>query len=326
MPILTAEPQPVPDLPLVYVSGKYRAATLLEILQNIAGAWQDAAEIWRMGACAICPHMNTAGFSEIFGKESIISGEQCIQGDLVMIFRCDAIFMREGWEESKGANQERDFAEEHGIPIYYTLSALEFDISERGIGHSCCGQPRVQKNFTKLREIRQEFDPVKLAGSYDSVDDFVESQRSNPKEKALSELARGYGKAIGEIQAKAFYADANPKDTVGQAKTPFHLVPASATAQEAEVMRTGAAKYGAYNWRSSAVKASVYVSALQRHVATYFDGEDLDPESGLSHLAHARANLGILLDAEACGTLIDDRPLVDLKAVISEDSQSEDGQ
>jgi len=40
----------------------------------------------------------------------------------------------------------------------------------------------------------------------------------------------------------------------------------------------------------------------------WFDGEDHDSESGISHLAHARACLGILLDALAVDTCIDDRP------------------
>jgi len=46
-----------------------------------------------------------------------------------------------------------------------------------------------------------------------------------------------------------------------------------------------------------------------RHLMTWQDGEDYD-ESGAHHLAHARACLGILLDAEDVGKLVDDRPQV----------------
>lgn len=100
----------------------------------------------------------------------------------------------------------------------------------------------------------------------------------------------------------------NPKDRIGASKPPLHLVPPAAEIAEAVVMGLGARKYGPYNWRSANVKASVYVAAARRHLAQWLDGENDDPESGVSHLAHARACLGILLDALATGHLIDDRP------------------
>lgn len=103
-------------------------------------------------------------------------------------------------------------------------------------------------------------------------------------------------------------AEENPKDCIGIRKPPLHLIPPAAEIAEAVVMGLGAAKYGAYNWRTAKVKATIYVAAAKRHIAQWLDGADDDPESGVSHLAHARACLGILLDAEATGNLIDDRP------------------
>lgn len=100
----------------------------------------------------------------------------------------------------------------------------------------------------------------------------------------------------------------NPKDRIGSRKPPLHLIPPAAEIVEAVVMGLGAAKYGAFNWRSEKVRASIYIAAARRHLAQWFDGEDDDPESGVSHLAHARATLGILLDAIATGNVIDDRP------------------
>ena len=100
----------------------------------------------------------------------------------------------------------------------------------------------------------------------------------------------------------------NPKDRIGARKPPLHLIPPSAEILESIVMALGAKKYGAFNWRSSRVKASVYIAAARRHLLQWFDGQDNDAESGISHLAHARACLGILLDAGATGNLADDRP------------------
>jgi hypothetical protein len=101
----------------------------------------------------------------------------------------------------------------------------------------------------------------------------------------------------------------NPKDVLGIRKPPLCLVPAAANIQEAVVLALGAEKYGGcFNWRKQPVGAATYVSAALRHLAQWFDGQDNDAESGVSHLAHARACLGILLDAAATGNLVDDRP------------------
>jgi hypothetical protein len=102
--------------------------------------------------------------------------------------------------------------------------------------------------------------------------------------------------------------DANPKTPFGLLKPSLSLIPPAAAIQEAVVFGLGAKKYGPFNWRESSVSARVYLDAMQRHVLAWQDGEDTDPESLASHLAHARACLGILLDAMATGNLIDDRP------------------
>jgi len=69
----------------------------------------------------------------------------------------------------------------------------------------------------------------------------------------------------------------------------------------------GAAKYGRFNWRQHMVSSTVYYDAAQRHLFAWFDGEDIDPESGLSHLAHVMACMNIILDAEKHSKLNDNR-------------------
>jgi hypothetical protein len=103
----------------------------------------------------------------------------------------------------------------------------------------------------------------------------------------------------------------NPKDLLGVKKADATKVPAVAIAWEALAMMDGAGKYGAYNWRDNKVVASIYIAALKRHVDAWFEGESEAEDSGCHHLGHARACLGILLDAEATGNLIDDRPVND---------------
>ena len=100
----------------------------------------------------------------------------------------------------------------------------------------------------------------------------------------------------------------NPKDRIGDMKPPLHLIPPAAEILEAVVMGLGARKYGPYNWRTAQIRATVYIAAAKRHLAQWLDGQDDDIESGVSHLAHARACLGILLDAQSLHCLNDDRP------------------
>lgn len=100
----------------------------------------------------------------------------------------------------------------------------------------------------------------------------------------------------------------NPKDAIGSSKLPLHLVPASLKAYAALSFLEGATKYGAYNWRAAGVRASIYKSALERHLEKWWNGEWADPKTGVPHLASVLACAGIILDAKLCGKLNDDRP------------------
>ena len=102
--------------------------------------------------------------------------------------------------------------------------------------------------------------------------------------------------------------DSNPKTRFGVAKPPLALIPAPAMLQMAEAFRDGAAKYGAANWRKDPVSASTYVNAALRHIVAWYDGEEVAPDSKVHHLGHAAACLAIILDAQLCGTLLNDRP------------------
>lgn len=102
--------------------------------------------------------------------------------------------------------------------------------------------------------------------------------------------------------------DTNPKDGIGATKLPLSLVPATAIALASLAHLDGALKYGKWNWRIAGVRASIYVDAARRHLDKWFNGEDLDPDSGLPHFAHALACINILVDADAAGKLTDDRP------------------
>lgn len=100
----------------------------------------------------------------------------------------------------------------------------------------------------------------------------------------------------------------NPKDRIASNKLPLDLVPDTLAAYAALAFVEGAAKYGAYNWRVAGVRASVYRAALDRHLKSWWNGEDADPLTGVPHLASIIACAGILLDAGLAAKLTDDRP------------------
>lgn len=100
----------------------------------------------------------------------------------------------------------------------------------------------------------------------------------------------------------------NPKDLIGIKKAPLAYVPPVSIIYEAMAMKNGAIKYGPYNWRHKKVQAMIYIAAALRHIEAWLDGEENATDSGVHHLAHAKACCGILLDAQSCDKLIDDRP------------------
>lgn len=74
----------------------------------------------------------------------------------------------------------------------------------------------------------------------------------------------------------------------------------------ARVMTFGATKYGDNNWRKGIAWSRV-IGALMRHIFAYVRGENTDPETGLSHLAHAGCCVLFLLEYEETHRELDDR-------------------
>jgi len=89
-------------------------------------------------------------------------------------------------------------------------------------------------------------------------------------------------------------------------KPMMDLLSPIALTEIAKVMTLGANKYGKHNWRSGLSWCRV-LAALLRHVLAFLGGEDKDPETGLSHLAHAGCCIMFLLDYEVTHKDCDDR-------------------
>ena len=86
-------------------------------------------------------------------------------------------------------------------------------------------------------------------------------------------------------------------------KTRIGLIPTEAIEQIGKAFTHGAAEYGDYNYRKGIDYSRLYDAAL-RHLNAFWGGEDLDPDSGLPHLALAGSEICMLI---AMGDEHDDR-------------------
>lgn len=94
------------------------------------------------------------------------------------------------------------------------------------------------------------------------------------------------------------------KENLG--KPPLALLDRYALEEIAKVLAFGAKKYHAHSYREG-IDYSKLLDASLRHIFAFVDGEDLDPESGLLHLAHAACNLLFMMRMTKDHPELDDR-------------------
>jgi len=114
---------------------------------------------------------------------------------------------------------------------------------------------------------------------------------------------------LGEAQSRFQEMIMKTLDAYGKEKLPMvSVVPPASFFYEAAAFQDGQEKYGPYNWRKTNVRLSVFMDAALRHLLAYYDGENFAKDSGVHHLGHAKACIGIIIDGFESGVLIDDRP------------------
>ena len=136
---------------------------------------------------------------------------------------------------------------------------------------------------------------------------------ANNAYKSIISLVNGLNNELGGVVdelGNALYIDENgdaltkvngiSKDQSAKAdkgKLELSLINPQLVKAVAEVRMYGTEKYGdSENWRK--VEPKRYVDALYRHLLAYIEGNEVDEESGLSHLAHMACNISFLLDKE----------------------------
>lgn len=116
------------------------------------------------------------------------------------------------------------------------------------------------------------------------------------------------GRITANNDASGIGKQSNPKDIVGSAKLSLTIVPDTLEICAAMGFLEGALKYGRFNWRVCGIRASIYLDALERHIAKWKNGQDYDKLTTVHHLDNAIACLGIMRDAMLYGKMEDDRP------------------
>lgn len=104
-----------------------------------------------------------------------------------------------------------------------------------------------------------------------------------------------------------------------EGKPELGLVPKSLIWAIGAILTFGAKKYGAHNWRKGLAWSRAYNATL-RHLTAWWDGENLDKESGKSHLHHAACELAFLIEYEEKGAGYDDRYIPEANVQHSSDS------
>ena len=107
--------------PIVYIAAPYRSKCASGIFHNIMQARDAAATVWRMRGVALCPHLNTFLFDGVYELPDKI----WLEGDLLLLSKCDAAWFFDGFTASTGVEAEYNFCLHSKIKAFEDLHELE---------------------------------------------------------------------------------------------------------------------------------------------------------------------------------------------------------
>lgn len=100
-----------------------------------------------------------------------------------------------------------------------------------------------------------------------------------------------------------------------EGKPKWSLVPQSALIPMVRVLEYGSKKYAPYNW-TKGLSVTEICESLKRHLDSYMEGEDFDPESNESHIGHIQCNALFL------AWMIQNKPEFDDRIIVSLNKKS----
>lgn len=146
-----------------------------------------------------------------------------------------------------------------------------------------------KSKFPIKPHIYSDDEPTALAGPKKSLSDYVREAR---EERIRELMITSESEYAGNLKQEWQYEGepTTDKDTgamKGRKDVELFTAPPYALAEYGKVCSYGSnGKYAPNNWRLG-FQWSLSANAMLRHYLAWVGGEDLDPESGLHHLAHA---------------------------------------
>lgn len=119
---------------LIYVAGRYRAATPEGVRLNIEAARAMGVLVAELGIYPVIPHANTAGFENFLasGHDTLArdGSNLWLSGSLELMRKCDGVILVPGGSRSVGTRAEVDEALRIGLPIFYSIAELSQHLQE----------------------------------------------------------------------------------------------------------------------------------------------------------------------------------------------------
>lgn len=229
-------------------------------------------------------------FDETKNDLSNFDVAHALRRDFRVILEQDGIVLLPGWEASTGARAERFVAETTGRwVVTYNPDSERYPLAPFPGPWS-------------ISDPQPELDLLRHGYAWNPREAlwFDEEVRPTTKAEAVARLFKGSG--YHEVRV----TDPTTGGQKGQKDIQLSMVPTEFEAEFGRVYAKGAEKYDRDNWTKGYAWSLSY-DAMRRHLRLWWGGEELDDETGLSHLAHAAwhcATLFTFLD-EGLGT--DDR-------------------
>jgi len=110
---------------VLYIAGPYRSWDSWAREHNIRQAEAVALEVWALGIAAQCPHTMTRFYGDALPEAVFMAGA------LELMTRCDGVLALERWQASEGTRIEVRYAQERGIPVFFSLAEVEQEWGEK---------------------------------------------------------------------------------------------------------------------------------------------------------------------------------------------------
>lgn len=275
----------------IYFASPYSDPDISVRLDREEEATEMAAKLTELGLNLFCPITQSERLKD-FIEGGDLPHARWMEIDFEFLRRSRAliVYKMAGWEESKGVQDELQFAVRHKLPILYLgpRSLKREGLSQQAVndihrlleGFSITGDTEsifglgLQQNEEALRYLIHE---STLENSLNWIEEFTN------REGIIDQV----------IGSKSGVKDSKDKARVG-------LIPYDAEVAIAKVREYGNKKYGdPAAWYQYPEREDDFVEAAKRHLGKHIDAKLYknrslnDEESGIAHLDHALASLAM---------------------------------